>query len=140
MLNKQITMGRLTADPELRATPSGKMVCSFCIASDEDIRREDGTRDTDFVNCIAWNQTAEFVSKYFTKGSQALVVGRPKTRNFTDSNGNKREKTEVRVENVYFGGSNNRNENNTQKNGTNQSTPATPPTFEELSTNDDLPF
>lgn len=140
MLNKQITMGRLTADPELRATPSGKMVCSFCIASDEDIRREDGTRDTDFVNCIAWNQTAEFVSKYFTKGSQALVVGRPKTRNFTDSNGNKREKTEVRVENVYFGGSNNRNENNTQKNGTNQSAPATPPTFEELSTNDDLPF
>ena len=140
MLNKQITMGRLTADPELRTTPSGKMVCSFCIASDEDIRREDGTRDTDFVNCIAWNQTAEFVSKYFTKGSQALVVGRPKTRNFTDSNGNKREKTEVRVENVYFGGSNNRNDSNNQNKGTNQSAPATPPTFEELSTDDDLPF
>ena len=80
MLNKQITEGRLTANPELKMTPSGTPVCSFTIASDEDIKREDGTRATDFIDCVAWNKTAEFVSKFLTKGRLVIVEGRTKSR------------------------------------------------------------
>ena len=102
MLNKQITEGRLTAMPELRMTPSGTPVCRFTIASDEDIKREDGSRDTDFVECVAWRGTAEFVSKYLIKGRLVIVEGRPKTRTYKDKNDNTRKVTELRVENVYF--------------------------------------
>lgn len=102
MLNKQIVMGRLSADPELKATPNGTPVCSFTIACDEDVKKEDGTRDTDWVNCVAWNSTAEFICKFMKKGRLVLLEGRPKTRSWKDKNGVMRFITELRVERVYF--------------------------------------
>lgn len=102
MLNKQITQGRLTATPELKMTPSGTAVCSFTIASDEDIKRNDGTRDTDFIDCVAWGPRAEFVSRYLTKGRMVIVEGRPKPRTYKDKNEVTHKITELRVDAVYF--------------------------------------
>ena len=106
MLNKIILMGRLTRDPELRRTGSGIAVTSFTVAVDRDFAPKDGSeRETDFIDCVAWRQTGEFVSKYFTKGRMAIVEGRLQTRDWTDKEGNKRVATEVVAENVYFGDS-----------------------------------
>ena len=102
MLNRQITQGRLTATPELKMTQNGTPVCSFTIASDEDRKREDGSRDTDFVNCVAWKSQAEFVSRYLTKGRLVIVEGRPKTRTYKDKNDVTHKVTELRVDAVYF--------------------------------------
>lgn len=104
MINMQIVAGRFTADPELRATNSGVSVCSFTIASDEDRKREDGTRDTDFVDCVAWRNKAEFVAQYFKKGQMAIVTGRPKKRSYKDNDGVTRYKTELEVERINFCG------------------------------------
>ena len=102
MLNKQITQGRLTATPELKQTTNGTSVCSFTIASDEDIKREDGTRATDFIDCVAWGARAEFVSKYLTKGRMVIVEGRPKPRTYKDKNDVTHKITELRVDSVFF--------------------------------------
>lgn len=102
MLNKQITQGRLTATPELKTTPNGTSVCTFTIASEEDVKREDGTRATDFIDCVAWGARAEFVSKYLTKGRMVVVEGRPKPRTYKDKNDVTHKITELRVDNVYF--------------------------------------
>lgn len=102
MLNEQITMGRLTADPELRRTASGIPVVSFTLASDEDRRLEDGSVPTDFVDCVAWREKAEFVAKYFKKGRMMLTVGRPKARKYKDKNGVTHKVTELIVRDVYF--------------------------------------
>ena len=102
MLNKQITKGRHTATPELKTTHSGTSVCSFTIASDEDIKREDGTRDTDFIDCVAWGPRAEFVSKYLSKGRMVIVEGRPKPRTYKDKNDVTHKVTELRVDSVFF--------------------------------------
>ncbi len=102
MLNEQITMGRLTADPELRRTASGIPVVSFTLASDEDRRLEDGSVTTDFVDCVAWREKAEFVAKYFKKGRMMLTVGRPKARKYKDKNGVTHKVTELIVRDVYF--------------------------------------
>lgn len=102
MLNKQITEGRLTAHPELRMTPSGVPVCRFTIASDEDKKREDGSRDTDFIDCVAWRERAEFVAKFLTKGRLIIVEGRPKPRRYKDKNDVTHKVTELRVDAVYF--------------------------------------
>ena len=105
MLNKVIVMGRLVRDPELRRTNSGTAVASFTIACDRDFKSDGGEREADFIECVAWRNTAEFVSKYFTKGRMAVVSGRLQTRNWTDKEGNKRKATEIVAESVYFGDS-----------------------------------
>lgn len=105
MLNHITLMGRLTRDPELRRTGSGLAVASFTLAVDRDFSGNDGTKETDFVDIVAWRNTAEFVSKYFTKGRMAVVSGRLQIRNWTDKNGEKRRSAEVVADNVYFGDS-----------------------------------
>ncbi len=106
MLNHITIMGRLTRDPELRRTGSGVAVASFTVAVDRDFgKNENGEKETDFIDCVAWRQTGEFVSKYFTKGSMAVVSGRLQIRGWTDKEGNKRRTAEVVADNVYFGDS-----------------------------------
>lgn len=106
MLNKIILMGRLTKDPELRHTTSGIAVASFSIAVDRDFKnKETGEKETDFIDIVAWRNTAEFVSKYFSKGRMAVVEGRLQIRPWTDRDGNKRRSAEVVADNVYFGDS-----------------------------------
>ena len=106
MLNHIIIMGRLTRDPELRRTASGVAVASFSLAVDRDFgKNENGEKETDFIDCVAWRQTGEFVSKYFTKGRMAVVSGRLQIRPWTDKDGNKRRTAEVVADNVYFGDS-----------------------------------
>lgn len=104
MLNRIILMGRLTRDPELRHTGSGTAVASFSLAVERDFRdKASGQRVTDFIDVVAWRQTGEFVSKYFTKGRMAVVEGRLQIRDWQDRDGNKRRSAEVVVDNVYFG-------------------------------------
>ena len=106
MLNHITIMGRLTRDPELRRTGSGIAVTSFTLAVDRDFGKNDqGERETDFIDCVAWRQTGEFVSKYFTKGRMAVVSGRLQIRSWNDKDGNKRRTAEVVADNVYFGDS-----------------------------------
>ena len=106
MLNHITIMGRLTRDPELRRTGSGVAVASFTVAVDRDFgKNENGEKETDFIDCVAWRQTGEFVSKYFTKGRMAVVSGRLQIRSWTDKDGNKRRTAEVVADNVYFGDS-----------------------------------
>lgn len=103
MLNHIVLMGRLTRDPELRRTGSGLAVASFSLAVDRDFgNRESGEKETDFIDIVAWRNTAEFVSKYFAKGRLVVVSGRLQIRNWTDKEGNKRRSAEVVAENVYF--------------------------------------
>lgn len=104
MLNRIILMGRLTHDPELRRTQSDTPVCSFSLAVDRDYKR-DGEKETDFIDIVAWRSTADFVSKYFTKGRMAVVEGRLQIRDWTDKEGGKRRNAEVIADNVYFGDS-----------------------------------
>ena len=107
MLNHIVLMGRLTRDPELRRTGSGIPVASFSLAVDRDFgsNRETGEKETDFIDIVAWRSTAEFVSKYFTKGRMAVVSGRLQIRSWQDKDGNKRRSAEVVADNVYFGDS-----------------------------------
>jgi len=105
MLNKIILMGRLTRDPELRRTQSGTAVTSFSIAVDRDFKSQSGEKETDFIDIVAWRSTAEFVSKYFSKGRMAVVEGRLQIRDWTDRDGGKRRSAEVIADNVYFGDS-----------------------------------
>ena len=109
MLNHITIMGRLTRDPELRRTGSGIAVTSFTVAVDRDFSgRDGGEKETDFIDCVAWRQTGEFVSKYFTKGRMIVVSGRLQIRSWTDKDGNKRRTAEVVADNCYFGDSNKR--------------------------------
>lgn len=106
MLNKIFLMGRLTRDPELRHTQTGTAVASFTLAVDRDFKdKQSGERACDFINVVAWRQTGEFVSRYFTKGRMAVVEGRLQMRDWTDKDGNKRTAAEVVADNVYFGDS-----------------------------------
>ena len=117
MLNHITIMGRLTRDPELRRTGTGVAVASFTVAVDRDFAgRESGERETDFIDCVAWRNTGEFVSKYFTKGSMIVVSGRLQIRGWTDKEGNKRRTAEVVADNVYFGESK-RNDGGSYSNG-----------------------
>lgn len=102
MLNHITIMGRMTRDPELRRTNSGKAVASFTVAVDRDFSQGD-QKETDFIDCVAWTHTAEFVEKYFQKGSMAVVSGRLQIRSWTDKDGNKRRTAEIVADNVYFG-------------------------------------
>ena len=104
MLNHITIMGRLTRDPELRYTQSQTPVASFTLAVDRDFgSRDGGEKQTDFIDCVAWRSTAEFVNKYFQKGSIAVVSGRLQIRDWTDREGGKRRSAEVVVDNIYFG-------------------------------------
>lgn len=103
MLNKITLMGRLTRDPELRRTDSGVSVTSFTLAVDRDFTsKTTGEKETDFIDCVAWRGTAEFISRYFEKGKMAVVSGNLQIRNWTDKEGNKRKNAEVIVSDIYF--------------------------------------
>ena len=103
MLNRICIMGRLTAAPELRYTQQNTPVASFTLAVDRDFQSGGSEKQTDFIPCVAWRKTAEFASKYFTKGSMAVVSGRLQLRDWTDKDGNKRRTAEVVADNIYFG-------------------------------------
>lgn len=105
MLNHIVIMGRLTKDPELNHTKNGKTVLTFCVAVDRDRSPQGQERQTDFINCVAWNAKAEFISKYFQKGSLIVVSGRLQMREWTDNDNNKRVSAEILASDVYFGGS-----------------------------------
>ena len=113
MLNKIFIMGRLTRDPELRRTQSGTAVTSFTLAVDRDFKSQSGEKETDFVDIVAWRSTADFVSKFFTKGRMAVVEGRLQIRDWKDKDGNNRRSAEVVAEHVYFGDSKQRSESDT---------------------------
>ena len=133
MLNKAIVMGRLTRDPELRRTQSGTAVTSFTLAVDRDFKSQSGEKETDFIDIVAWRSTAEFVSKYFTKGRMAVVSGRLQIRNWTDKEGNNRKAVEVVADNVYFADS--------KRDSKPQEPHAiTEPEFDEIEDDGDLPF
>lgn len=106
MLNKIIVMGRLTRDPETRRTQGGTAVAGFALAVERDFKdKQTGEKATDFIDCVAWRNTADFVSRYFSKGRMAVVSGRLQIRDWTDDSGNKRRSAEVLVDNAYFGDS-----------------------------------
>lgn len=105
MLNKIFIMGRLTYTPELRRTQSGTAVTSFTLAVDRDFKDKDGEKIADFIDCVAWRTTAEFIAKNFAKGRMAVVEGRLQMRDFKDKDGNSRKVSEVQVDNIYFGDS-----------------------------------
>ena len=149
MLNKVFIMGRLARDPELRRTQSGTPVASFRLAVDRDVKNKTtGERATDWIDVVAWSHTAEFVSRYFTKGRMAVVEGRLQIRDWTDRDGGKRRSAEVIADNVYFGDSKRDGESG---GGYNYGRPAAPAPvdygmpsgdqFAELADDDgDLPF
>lgn len=144
MLNIAVIMGRLTAEPELRTTGSGISVCSFSVAVDRNYARNGAERQTDFINCVAWRQTAEFISKYFHKGSMIAINGSIQQRSYTDKDGNKRNAFEIIVDNANFCGSKAESGNSSFNAGGNA--PASfsnvdTGDFEEISmSDDDLPF
>lgn len=104
MLNHITIAGRLTKDVELRRTPAGVAVASFTVACERDFKEKDGEKETDFIECVAWRNTAEFVAKYFSKGKLAMVSGRLQIRKWKDKDGNNRSTAEIVADNVYFGG------------------------------------
>ena len=149
MLNHITIMGRLTRDPELRYTQSQTPVASFTLAVDRDYgSRDGGEKQTDFIDCVAWRQTAEFVSKYFTKGRMAVVSGRLQIRDWTDREGGKRRSAEVVVDNIYFGESRRRDSSEGSSYGDSSRSYSAPAssapsanTFAELDDGDgELPF
>ena len=143
MLNHITIMGRLTRDPELRRTGSGVAVANFTLAVDRDFGgRHGGEKETDFIDCVAWRQTGEFVSKYFTKGRMAVASGRLQIRSWTDDKGNNRRTAEVVADNVYFGDSKNSNAGNSFENPGNYTAPAMPASDFAMLNDDDsqLPF
>lgn len=146
MLNQIVIMGRLTRDPELRRTGSGIAVTSFTLAVDRDFSGKDsGEKETDFIDCVAWRQTGEFVSKYFSKGRMAVVTGRLQIRGWTDKDGNKRRTAEVIADSVYFGDSKKESDSGSSYGGNSYNAPgyAGPPQndFAEIEDDDaQLPF
>ena len=103
MVNIVLLMGRLTADPEIKTTPSGTLVTNFSIAVDRKYTKQGEERKTDFINIVAWNHTADFISKYFFKGKMIVIIGEIQTRSYEDKEGNKRRAFEVLAREVYFG-------------------------------------
>ena len=104
MLNKVLLMGRLVRDPEMRTTQSGAAVTSITLAVDRDYQSDDGSRETDFIDCVAWKNTASFIEKYFSKGQMMALSGRLQSRNWKDKEGNKRTSWEVIIDSAYFCG------------------------------------
>ena len=130
--NKCLIAGRLTADPELKKTPSGLSVTSFTVAVNRP-KDKDGNRTADYIDCQAWRNTAEFICKYFSKGSSIFLEGAIQTRSYKDKNGNKRKATELVISNVWF----------VESKKDNQAAPTAigaPADFEEMTGDDELPF
>lgn len=141
MLNKILIMGRLTRDPELRRTGSGTAVTSFSLACDRDFKSQSGEKETDFIEVVAWKNTAEFVSKYFSKGRMAVVDGRLQIRDWTDKAGNKRTTAEVVADNVYFADSKRSESNDNQRENFNALSGRLNDDFVPISEEDgDIPF
>ncbi len=141
MLNKVEIMGRLTSDPELRATPSGTFVTSFSIATESDYKNPQNEKVTDFFDVIAWRNTAEFISKHFTKGRMIIIAGRLKTETWDDtSTGKKRKSTKIVAESVYFGDS--KKDDGTAPGATYPPASSVPQGFTNMTDveDDDLPF
>ena len=135
MLNRVTIAGRMARDPELRHTNSGTAVTSFTLAVDRDFKGQNGEKITDWIDCVAWKSSAEFVARYFQKGALAIVDGRLQVRDWTDNNGNKRRTYEVITDTVHFGGG------KRDDNGQNYNTTASEPQFNELEGDDSrLPF
>jgi len=132
MLNKVVLMGRFTKDAELRSTAAGKSVASFTVAVDRDFKDQNGAKEPDFINCVAWGNTAEFVTKYFSKGSMAAIEGRLQIRPYETQDGQKRTAAEVVVNNIYFGESK-------KDTATNEPVSDIPPAT-DYGTDEDLPF
>lgn len=129
MLNHIVIMGRLTRDPELRRTQSGLAVAGFTLAVDRDYSGKDGgEKEVDFIDCVAWRNTGEFVSKYFTKGQMAVVSGRLQIRGYTDKDGQKRRVAEIVADSVYFAGKkeNSAQTGQTAQEGASYAAPAAP--------------
>jgi len=101
-MNKAILIGRLTKDPELRSTSNNNSVCNFTLAVDRRFKNANGEKETDFIPCVAWRNTAEFISKYFSKGVRMAVVGSIQPRSWEDENGSKNYITEILVDEAYF--------------------------------------
>lgn len=148
MLNVVAIMGRLTADPELRHTPNNVPVCSFTVACNRSYVKQGGDRETDFINVVAWRGTAEFVNKYFKKGQLVAVNGSIQTRNYVDKNGNNRTAFEILADNVHFCESKGGAGGATFQMGNDAPSPSQTLNFEsgslgdfeEIATDDDLPF
>ena len=139
MLNKCFFQGRFVRDPELRRTQSGTAVASFTLAVERDFKESDGTRKTDFIDFVDWRGTAEFVSRYFTKGRMAIVEGRLQMRDWTDKDGNKRTTAEVVAESVYFADS--KRDNQPEGNAPENSFPSSNSGFSDIQEEDgELPF
>lgn len=143
-LNKVILCGRLTADPELKQTQSGISMCSFSIAINRRFAKEGEQQQTDFIRCKAWKQTAEFISRYFRKGSSICVVGEIQTSSWTDQSGNKSYSTDILVNEAMFVDSKNETQGAEGASPTNYTTEGNktpqPANFQPLSADDDLPF
>ena len=141
MLNRAILMGRLVADPELRQTQSGVSVCSFRIAVDRRFTSNNGERQADFIDIVAWRQAAEFVSRYFSKGKMIIVEGSIQTRSYEDKHGNKRTAVEVVADGVQFGESKNASQASPAPPAASQPATEASGGFSELDgDSDDLPF
>ena len=141
MLNKVVIMGRFTKDPELRRTGSGAAVTSFSLACDRDFKSQSGDKETDFIEVVAWKNTAEFVSKYFSKGRMAVVEGRLQIRDWTDKAGSKRTTAEVVADNVYFADSKRSESNDNQKENFNALSGRVSDDFAPISEEDgEIPF
>lgn len=143
MINNVVLMGRLTATPELKQTASGVSVTSFTLAVERSFVKQGEERQADFVDCVAWRNTAEFISRYFQKGSMIAVTGSIQTRSYEDKNGNKRKATEVVIDSASFCGSKGENQQNTANYTPAAENPSYQPTdgdFEEIGTDDNLPF
>ena len=140
MVNCAILMGRLTKDPELRTTQNGTSVTSFAVAVDREYVRQGEERQTDFINVVAWRQTAEFVSRYFKKGSMIAVQGSIQTRNYEDKNGNKRTAVEVIADKVSFCGSKAESGNSAPVDSQTNASDYTAINTNDSGEDDDLPF
>ena len=148
MINMVALMGRLTYEPELRSTPNGLSVLRFQVACDRTYQKDNQNRQADFIDCVAWRQTAEFISRYFHKGSMIAVEGTIQTSNYTDKDGNKRKQTEVVANNVSFCGGKAENGSQGTQSGMDINPEPTPSyssvdnsDFEEIvDDDDDLPF
>ena len=140
MLNYFVCMGRLTAKPELKTTQSGTSVTSFTIAVDRDYKSQSGEKVTDFLNCVAWKQTAEHIAKWFDKGSMICVEGSVNVRQYKDKDGNNRYVTEIVVSRAHFTGEKRDNSINPDTKTSDLVNNNSMPAMEELSPDDDLPF
>ena len=143
MLNSIVILGRICNEPELRTTPSGLSVTSFTVAVDRSFAKSGEERQTDFIPVVAWRSTADFVTKYFHKGSMIAVQGSLQSRNYEDKQGNKRTAFEIVASEVSFCGGKNEGNSNSEKPNNSPATPTytpAPEDFEQTEIDDDLPF